>query len=198
MIAHLSRVAYPAPLAAIAWVLALTLSPAGLLAQEPPGPPPAEMVVRATGDGFPAAGATGGAAVLGAKRAATVVALRNLAVAVGAMVPGGESGEWASELVKGHKVVGIEDLPGGGYRATVELPVAHLAVALHGELARTAALATELRASKDKAAALESELAALRASADAMRRRYDELVAALARTVDQLRALVEAAQGATK
>jgi len=88
----------------------------------PPQAPPS--VIRATGVGYPPRRVGGARARLLARRAAEVVAQRNLALKVGRTCANSKASQIVSRTVRarlgGLRYVGERDLPNGGVEVTVE------------------------------------------------------------------------------
>jgi len=91
-------------------------------AATPPQAPPS--VIRATGVGYPPRRVGGGRARLMARRAAEVVAQRNLALKVGQTCGNSKATPTVSRTVRarlsGFRYVSERDLPNGGVEVTVE------------------------------------------------------------------------------
>ncbi|HEY3246187.1 MAG TPA: hypothetical protein VGM03_22825 [Phycisphaerae bacterium] len=150
------------------------------------------VVLRATGIGKPTPGKPAAQAKLMARRAAEVVALRNLAAQVQGRTPtetGGTLHTATDGLIRGYRFLPPRDLPDGTVEVTVELPLQQLH-ANHVEIAdRVKHLEDELRATRQRLetarqhharvqAVLEARIAAAERELAELRRLLDELKSA--------------------
>ena len=171
-------------------------------AQTASAEPPRETTIRATGIGRPPKHMTGPRAKLMARRAAEVVAVRNLAAKLqGQMVPTGRAGIARSRLdgvVRGFRYLPPRELPDGTITVTVELgppetahiPAGEQAVRLDGPTA-------EPPARRDQHAAqwhhqVQMQMADLRAQIDRARARLEAQAARLEATIAAVQQRVEA------
>lgn len=148
----------------IAVALLLSLVAPSLRAQDPAPPGAQPLVVRATGVGKQARPGRIGLEM--AKRAARIVAQRNLLCAMHGLPPGSR----VEGSLPGGVKVAAEGPVEGGWSVTLELPVAKLAAALADAQARNMALAKELQQAGKQAAAAAIKHAEKQAVGEAARK----------------------------
>ncbi len=141
------------------------------------------LVVRATGKGYAPKGKPGKIGELMAKRAAKMVALRNLLAKLGRLSPKGDGVGWLQGYVRGARVVSEKLRKDGGWDVTVELPLASLVLRLREE---NKLLRAQVGQQKLQIEALEKKGAALRTQLDKLTRRLTDLVSSVRSHLEQL------------
>ncbi|HMQ16859.1 MAG TPA: hypothetical protein PKC49_12885 [Phycisphaerae bacterium] len=175
---------------------------------QPSADPPAaseSAFIRATGIGRPPQGKPAPQAKLMARRAAEVVALRNLAAQLEGQAlsaSGGRMSARTETLIRGFRDLAPRDLADGSVEITVELPLPTL---LHNHTTvadRTAQLESRLQAAQAELEALKSELAASRLEAERARARAAQLeawiathAASMEETASEARSLLKGGAG---
>jgi len=167
--------------------------------------PPAPAVIRATGIGKPPPGKPAAQARLMARRAAEVVALRNLAAKLHGqhVVAGGDRLEARTEaLIRGFRYLEPRFLDDGVVEITVELPLPTL-ISNHDSIAsRISLLETELRDTRARLTQLTESDAAARTEIEQARARIARLeawiqaqAAASERSASEARTLLQTGSG---
>ncbi|NUQ50146.1 MAG: hypothetical protein HUU27_09550, partial [Phycisphaerae bacterium] len=153
--------------------------------QPSPAQPPTQAasepaVIRATGIGRPPQGKPAPQAKLMARRAAEVVALRNLAAQLEGQALSESNGRISARtetLIRGFRYLAPRDLDDGSVEITVELPLPTL---MHNHTAvadQTVQLESRLQAAQAELEALKNDLATSRLEAERARARAAQLPA---------------------
>lgn len=160
-----------------------------------------QAVIRAVGIGRPPEGKTGPQATLMARRAAEVVALRNLTAMVeGQQIsqsPGGEITAITKGFIAGYTLLPPRTLPDGTVEVAVELPVMQVYENFRSQSQQAAALEaglkqahSELIQTQQSLKAAEAALKESQAQRDAARAEAEQSAAAVKALVDWARTLV--------